>query len=111
VEMDGFRPASDYVAEAMRSAPELIILAMGSPKQETVANAIASSVTYPTVIVSGGAIADNLALRFARAPSWVRRIHCEWAFRILLEPRRLWRRYLVGGFSFAWYVVRLRMVL
>jgi exopolysaccharide biosynthesis WecB/TagA/CpsF family protein len=107
--MDGFRPVSDYVAEALRSTPELIILAMGSPKQEVVAHAIAASATCPTVIVSGGAIADNLALRFARAPLWVRRIHCEWAFRILLEPRRLWRRYLVGGVSFAWYVLRLRM--
>ena len=110
-EMDGFRPVSDYVAETMRSAPELIILAMGSPKQEVVANAIAASATYPTVIVNGGAIADFLALRFARAPLWVRRAHCEWAFRLLLEPRRLWRRYLVGCFPFAWNVLRLRMVL
>jgi exopolysaccharide biosynthesis WecB/TagA/CpsF family protein len=110
-QMDGFRPTADYVAEAMRSEPELIILAMGSPKQETVANAIAASVAFPTVIASGGAIADNLALRFSRAPLWVRRVHCEWLYRILLEPRRLWRRYLVGGFSFAWYVVRLRMVM
>jgi exopolysaccharide biosynthesis WecB/TagA/CpsF family protein len=110
-EMDGFRPASDYVAETMRSAPELIILAMGSPKQEVVANAIAASATCPTVIVNGGAIADFLALRFTRAPLWVRRVHCEWAFRLLLEPRRLWRRYLVGCFPFAWNVLRLRMVL
>ena len=110
-EMDGFRPVSDYVAETMRSAPELVILAMGSPKQEAVADAIASSVAYPTVIMNGGAIADFLALRFARAPSWVRRAHCEWAFRLLLEPRRLWRRYLLGCFPFAWNVLRLRMVL
>ena len=107
--MDGFRPMSDYVAEAARAAPELIVLAMGSPKQEIVANAIASAAAFPAVIVSGGAIADNLALRFSRAPLWVRRMHCEWAYRILLEPRRLWRRYLVGGFSFAWYVARLRI--
>ena len=57
--MDGFRPVSDYVTEAVRSTPDLIVLAMGSPKQEVVANAIAASATHPTVIVSGGAIATT----------------------------------------------------
>ncbi len=93
----------------MRTLPELIILAMGNPKQETVASMIASSVTTPMVIVNGGAIADVLAKRFERAPQWVRRAHCEWLFRLLQEPRRLWRRYLLGGISFAWRVMRLRI--
>ena len=107
--MDGFKPASDYVTEALRTLPELIILAMGNPKQETVASMIASSVTTPMVVVNGGAIADVLAKRFERAPQWVRRAHCEWLFRLLQEPRRLWRRYLLGGISFAWRVMRLRL--
>ena len=105
--MDGFLPTSDYVTEAMRSLPELIILAMGNPKQETVARMIALSATTKMVIVNGGAVADVLAKRFERAPQWVRRAHCEWLFRLLQEPRRLWRRYLLGGISFAWRVTRL----
>jgi exopolysaccharide biosynthesis WecB/TagA/CpsF family protein len=108
--MDGFRPDSDYVAEAVRTSPDLIILAMGNPKQEIVARMIAASVIDPTVIVNGGAIADFLAQRFDRAPVWLRRARCEWLFRILQEPGRLWRRYLLGGFAFARSVVLLRMV-
>jgi exopolysaccharide biosynthesis WecB/TagA/CpsF family protein len=107
--MDGFKPECDYVTEATRALPELIILAMGNPKQETVARRIALSVTTPIVIVNGGAVADVLAKRFERAPQWVRRAHCEWLFRLLQEPGRLWRRYLLGGISFAWRVVRLRI--
>jgi len=109
--LDGFRSDRDYVDETIRVAPELVILAMGNPKQEAVAKAIASAARQPMVTVNGGAIADFLAQRFKRAPPWARRARCEWIFRLLLEPRRLWRRYLLGGFSFAWHVVRLRMSL
>jgi exopolysaccharide biosynthesis WecB/TagA/CpsF family protein len=108
-QLDGFKPESDYVAEAIRTQPQLVLLAMGNPKQETVARMIASAVTAPMVIVNGGAVADVLAKRFERAPRWVRRVHCEWLFRLLQEPKRLWRRYLLGGLSFAWYVMRLRI--
>jgi exopolysaccharide biosynthesis WecB/TagA/CpsF family protein len=84
-------------------------LAMGNPKQELVARIIASSVRSPVVIVNGGAVADFLAGRFERAPLWVRRARLEWVFRLLQEPRRLWRRYLLGGVSFAWHLMRLRI--
>lgn len=107
--MDGFRREADYLEEIRRTRPELVILAMGNPRQEKVASVIASSVSDPMVIVNGGAIADVLAKRFERAPLWVRRARCEWLFRLFQEPRRLWRRYLLGGLSFAWYVMRLRL--
>jgi exopolysaccharide biosynthesis WecB/TagA/CpsF family protein len=109
--MDGFRPDADYVAEIRRTRPELVILAMGNPRQEILANVIASSVGDPMVIVNGGAIADVLAKRFERAPLWVRRARCEWLFRLCQEPQRLWRRYLLGGPYFAWYVMRLRFAI
>jgi exopolysaccharide biosynthesis WecB/TagA/CpsF family protein len=107
--MDGFRPGPEYVAEVCRTRPDLIILAMGSPKQETVSSMIASSIVTPAAIVNGGAIADMLAGRFERAPLWLRRARGEWLFRLLQEPKRLWRRYLLGGVVFAWYLMRLRI--
>jgi exopolysaccharide biosynthesis WecB/TagA/CpsF family protein len=109
--MDGFRLDDDYVSETLRVAPELIILAMGNPRQEAVAKAIASATMQPMVIVNGGAIADFLAQRFERAPLWLRRARCEWIFRLFVEPRRLWRRYLLGGLSFSWRILQLRMAL
>ena len=66
--MDGFRSADDYVAEVRDKRPALVILAMGNPKQEEVAQKIAASAPVPMTIVNGGAIADFLARRFKRAP-------------------------------------------
>jgi exopolysaccharide biosynthesis WecB/TagA/CpsF family protein len=109
--MDGFRPEMDYVEEIARTAPELIILAMGSPRQEIVAARVAAAATSPVLIVNGGAIADFLAERFERAPTWMRHLRCEWLFRLTLEPKRLWRRYLLGGIPFAWHVLQLRHAL
>jgi len=109
--MDGFRPDTDYIDAIARTTPGLVILAMGSPRQEMLADRIASVVTHPLAVVNGGAIADFLAQRFERAPLWMRRARCEWLFRLLLEPKRLWRRYLLGGITFAWHVVQLRIAL
>jgi exopolysaccharide biosynthesis WecB/TagA/CpsF family protein len=109
--MDGFRPDADYLGETIAKSPDLVILAMGNPRQEAVARLVATAIKRPIVIVNGGAIADFLANRFQRAPMYLRRAHCEWAFRLFLEPRRLWRRYCLGAFSFAWHIFRLRMTL
>jgi exopolysaccharide biosynthesis WecB/TagA/CpsF family protein len=109
--LDGFRADADYLTETMANMPDLVILGMGNPRQEAVSRFIAAAMTRPIVIVNGGAIADFLAHRFERAPLYLRRTDCEWAFRLLLEPRRLWRRYSLGAFSFAWHVFRLRVTL
>lgn len=106
--IDGFQPMETYVVEVNRTRPALVILAMGNPKQEQVAAMIAASTQAPMTIVNGGAIADFLAQRFRRAPRWLRQLRGEWLFRMMLEPGRLWRRYILGGFTFARYVWLLR---
>jgi exopolysaccharide biosynthesis WecB/TagA/CpsF family protein len=107
--LDGFQPDETYVAAARASRPDLLIMAMGIPKQERVANLIAARVAAPMLIVNGGAIADFLGGRFPRAPRWLRRIGLEWAFRLCREPTRLWRRYVTGGILFIARVTRLRL--
>ena len=47
-----------------------------------------------------GALLDFTAGRSRRAPEWIRNIRLEWLFRLAQEPRRLWRRYLLGNFIF-----------
>jgi exopolysaccharide biosynthesis WecB/TagA/CpsF family protein len=97
----GFHPDEAYVARAQADAPELIILAMGMPKQERVAALLKERLAgHGTLIVNGGAVIDFLAARFPRAPAWVRAIGIEWLFRLLREPRRLWKRYVVGNVKF-----------
>ena len=92
----GFDEIDAYIALAQRLRPELIVLGMGMPRQEQVAARIAVS-RMPCLVVCGGAILDFLGGKVTRAPLWVRRLGCEWLFRLGLEPRRLFQRYVVGN--------------
>lgn len=56
------------------------------------------------VLIGVGAAFDLNTGRVRQAPTWVRENGLEWLFRLLAEPRRLWRRYLICGPSFAWKV-------
>lgn len=102
--LDGFRDTKAYIECAQRFEPELILLAMGMPKQEAVARELAAQLKHPCVIVNGGAILDFVSGQVQRAPEWVRRMGAEWVWRLGTEPARLWRRYLVGNVSFLWRV-------
>lgn len=92
----GFAEVDTYIGLARQIQPELIVLGMGMPKQEAVAARLASSGT-PCLIVCGGAILDFLGGKVTRAPQWVRRLRCEWVFRLMSEPKRLFVRYVVGN--------------
>lgn len=92
----GFAELEAYTLLARQLRPELIVLGMGMPKQEQLAARIAAS-GLPCVLVCGGAILDFLGGKVSRAPNWVRRLGCEWLFRLMLEPRRLFQRYVVGN--------------
>ena len=59
----------------------------------------------PFVMGVGGAF-DVIAGKTKRAPLWMQHAGCEWAYRLLQEPARLWRRYLVGNFLFIALVVK-----
>lgn len=99
--MDGFAAPETYVENIQAARPDLVILGMGMPKQETIAVILAQKLTQPTVIVNGGAILDFWAKRFPRAPLLWQKLHIEWLFRLIQEPRRLWRRYLLGSLTLA----------
>ena len=62
------------------------------------------------VMLGVGAAFDFLAGIRAQAPGWMQRAGLEWLFRLLVEPRRLWRRYLIGNsrFLFHFALERLR---
>ncbi len=103
----GFLPTQDYVQLARSHAPALIILGMGMPRQEEVAQALRAQLTRPALIVCGGAILDFLGGRMSRAPRVLRHLGLEWVWRLLREPRRLFRRYVVGNPVFIARALRL----
>lgn len=97
MQLDGFQPNEDYLTWALAHRPALIVLGMGMPKQEQVAALLRDRLDYPCLIVCGGAIIDFLGDRIARAPRWMRSLGIEWMFRLMLEPRRLFERYVLGN--------------
>ncbi len=93
----GFLPTQDYLRLAQAHAPSLIVLGMGMPRQEEVAQALRAGLPQPCLIVCGGAILDFLGGRQVRAPRVLRQAGLEWAWRLVCEPRRLFMRYVAGN--------------
>jgi len=106
--LHGFHPTDRYLESARRHRPDVIVLAMGMPRQEEVAVRLRQALEHPVLIINGGAIVDFMARRFERAPVAVQRLGLEWAYRMAQEPRRLYRRYIHGGVRFAHNVMLLR---
>jgi N-acetylglucosaminyldiphosphoundecaprenol N-acetyl-beta-D-mannosaminyltransferase len=92
------------VDTATASGADVVWLGVSAPKQEIWASQWASRIGRPVVCV--GAAFDFLSRRKARAPRWMRAIGLEWLFRLVSEPRRLWKRYIVGNAMFLWDLVR-----
>lgn len=81
-----------------QSDANLVWVALGTPKQDYLATALAETTNLPCVGV--GAAFDFAAGTAMEAPTWVQRIGMEWLFRLASEPSRLWRRYLIGNAQF-----------
>lgn len=91
-----------------RERPDLLLVAFGNPRQEQwIAERI--DARHCTVAAGIGALFDFLAGEVARAPDTFRTLRLEWVYRLWLEPRRLWRRYVVGNPAFLMRVLRQRL--
>jgi N-acetylglucosaminyldiphosphoundecaprenol N-acetyl-beta-D-mannosaminyltransferase len=100
-----FRPLNEQEREELRKQvaavqPDIIWVGLSTPKQEAfMAEALGWLDT--TLMVGVGAAFDLLSGRLAQAPRWMQRCGLEWLFRLLQEPRRLWKRYLKNNPLFA----------
>jgi N-acetylglucosaminyldiphosphoundecaprenol N-acetyl-beta-D-mannosaminyltransferase len=83
----------------VKAKPDLLLVALGSPKGELLIHRIADDIR-PTVAVGVGASLDFVAGTVKRAPRWVSKSGLEWLYRLTKEPKRLWRRYLVNDPKF-----------
>ena len=88
-----------------RLRPDFAVVALGSPLQEIWSAEVRDAVA-PTILLSLGSALDLAAGMVERAPTWLSRAGFEWLFRLGHEPRRLWRRYLLGGPKFLGIVWR-----
>jgi N-acetylglucosaminyldiphosphoundecaprenol N-acetyl-beta-D-mannosaminyltransferase len=102
--IDGSDGTGDSIARAREAKPDLVLVALGPPKQELWIH-LAAEAIRPAVAFGIGAGLDFMIGRHRKAPVWMARAGFEWAFRLLQEPRRLWRRYLVESPRFALIVI------
>lgn len=90
--------AQAAIADFVETADaDLVLLAIGAPQSEIAAHAIARRARARGVGLCIGASVEFLSGAKRRAPGWMQRAGLEWLFRLLSEPRRLWRRYLLHG--------------
>ncbi len=85
---------------ACATRPDLLLLALGSPKQEYALGRYLPRYR-PVVAMGVGATFDFFVGKQKRAPKWMSDAGLEWAFRLSQNPKRLWRRYLVDDRKFA----------
>jgi N-acetylglucosaminyldiphosphoundecaprenol N-acetyl-beta-D-mannosaminyltransferase len=103
-----FRPLTaeedrEIVAQINAAKPDVLWVGLSTPKQERWMYEHRDKLDVP-ILMGVGAAFDLNSGRLKQAPAWMRENGLEWFFRLLMEPRRLWKRYLVYGSKFAWNV-------
>ena len=96
---DGFfkgKSEAELFAELDELKPDIVLVAMGVPKQEMWISQNLSRLPGCVAIGVGGLL-DFVSERIPRAPLWMRKLNIEWCFRLYCEPVRLFKRYIIGN--------------
>ena len=105
----GFEQSSASLKETanaiITAQPDILFVAFGAPKQEYWIYEHGLQLSVPVCIGVGGSF-EIVGGVVPRAPLWAQNIGCEWLYRLCREPRRMWRRYLIGNLEFATIVLR-----
>ena len=90
------------------AAPDIVFVAMGVPLQEKWISRNRSLINA-RLCLGVGAFLDYLSGTLPRAPLWMRRAHLEWFWRIFVDPKRMFKRYIIDGFLFVTYAVKFKI--
>lgn len=99
--LDVFEPSLSRIAE---SQADVVWVSLGTPKQDLVTQFFAER--HEATFVAIGAAFDFIAGTKKQAPAWVQDRGLEWGYRLATEPRRLWKRYLIGNTRFVYHNLR-----
>jgi N-acetylglucosaminyldiphosphoundecaprenol N-acetyl-beta-D-mannosaminyltransferase len=88
-------------------APDILFVGLGAPKQEYWIYDNYQELEVPISIAIGVSF-ELVANMVQRAPVWMQKWGLEWLFRLIVEPKRLWKRYIVGNPQFLWLVLMQR---
>lgn len=101
----GFELNQATVLMINQTAPDILLVGMGTPTQEKWIAHYRQSLQVP-VVWAVGALFDFVSGRLPRGPRILTEHGLEWLCRLAAEPRKLWRRYLIGNPAFFWRVIR-----
>ncbi|KHT46970.1 WecB/TagA/CpsF family glycosyltransferase [Vibrio sinaloensis] len=87
------------------SGAKMLFVAITSPKKENFINKWQDKLGVNFVMGVGGTF-DVVAGKVNRAPTWMQNAGLEWLYRVIQEPRRMWKRYLVTNSNFAWLLIK-----
>jgi N-acetylglucosaminyldiphosphoundecaprenol N-acetyl-beta-D-mannosaminyltransferase len=85
--------------EISKSNADILFVAMTSPKKEIFLNTYKKEINIPFIMGVGGSF-DVISGLVKRAPLWMQKSGLEWLYRVIQEPRRMWKRYLIGNTKF-----------
>lgn len=95
------------IIDAIHAAnPDLLWIGMTAPKQEKWTYSHWKELNIHCHVGSIGAVFDFFAGTMKRAPMWWQEHGLEWLYRLLKEPKRMWRRYIIGNTLFLWNMVK-----
>jgi exopolysaccharide biosynthesis WecB/TagA/CpsF family protein len=92
-----------------QSGATVLAVGVGAPKQEKFIYKYKDKLPNIKIFLAIGATLDFEAGNIKRSPKWISELGLEWLYRLLSEPKRLWKRYLVHGPSFFWLVLKQKL--
>ena len=94
----------ELIKEINQSGAGIVFVCLGCPKQEIWMSHYLGSIN--SVMIGVGAVFSMYAGIHPRAPRWIQQVGLEWLYRLLQEPRRLWKRYLITNSLFCWMLLK-----
>jgi len=98
----------EVVKDIATSEAKMLFVAITSPKKENFINKWKDELGVTFVMGVGGTF-DVVAGKTRRAPIWMQKAGLEWFYRVLQEPKRLWKRYLITNCVFAWMLLKAKI--
>ena len=96
----------EIALQIAESGANILFVAITSPKKEIFLNTYKNKLTNVNFIMGVGGSFDVIAGKVKRAPLWMQNSGLEWFYRVVQEPKRMWKRYLVGNTKFIYLIIK-----
>ena len=96
----------EHIKKIIEKKPDIVWVSLGFPKQELFINLLHEKYSIKSNLVGIGAVFEWVAGTKIKAPEFLANLGLEWIFRLIQEPKRLFRRYLIDNFLFLYLITK-----